>query len=96
MNEALEVAVALVAGLGLGLFYFGGLWLTIRRLPTSRHPALLTLGSFVGRLLVTLLGFYVVTGGRWELLLSSLVGFLVMRTILVYQWGPPDSGGAES
>jgi F1F0 ATPase subunit 2 len=74
--------------MGLGLFYFGGLWLTVRRLPGSRTPELLILGSFVGRLAVTLAGFYLVMGGRWERLLACLAGFLITRTFLLYRLKP--------
>jgi F1F0 ATPase subunit 2 len=88
MNELVQLVLAATAGMALGLFYFGGLWLTVRRLPTSRSPALLTLGSFAGRLAVTLLGFYLVTGGRWERLLACLAGFLIARTLLVHRLHP--------
>jgi len=39
----------LLIGLGLGLIYFGGLWLTIKNMNQSRSPIVLTLGSFVLR-----------------------------------------------
>jgi F1F0 ATPase subunit 2 len=77
-----QLCMAAVAGLVLGLFYFGGLWLTVRRIRCSTSPALLMLGSFVVRLLVTLCGFYLVMDGRWELLLACLSGFLVTRFVL--------------
>jgi F1F0 ATPase subunit 2 len=76
----------------LGLFYFGGLWLTVKRLPFSARPALLTLCSYLGRLIVTLSGFYVVMAGSWELLLAVVSGFMVMRIILVRIWKPVGNG----
>jgi F1F0 ATPase subunit 2 len=83
MNSfGLQLCIAVLAGLVLGLFYFGGLWLTVRRITCSTRPALLMLGSFVVRLLVTLCGFYLVMDGSWELLLACLAGFLVVRFIL--------------
>jgi F1F0 ATPase subunit 2 len=78
----LSLIFALLAGIALGLFYFGGLWLTVQRLPTIRHPALLMLGSFFLRTLVALLGFYVVMSGSWARLLVCLAGFLTIRTLL--------------
>jgi F1F0 ATPase subunit 2 len=72
----------------LGVFYFGGLWLTVKRLPFVARPALLTLCSYLGRLGVTLSGFYVVMAGSWERLLAVLCGFVVMRIILVRIWKP--------
>lgn len=82
--------VALMAGIGIGLFYFGGLWVTVQRLPTTRHPALWTLGSFMGRTGLSLLGFYLTMGGRWERLLVCLFGFLVARHFLVPRWRTGD------
>lgn len=79
---ALSLVLALLAGIALGLFYFGGLWLTVQRLPTIRRPALLMLGSFFLRTLVALSGFYVVMSGSWARLLVCLTGFLAIRTLL--------------
>jgi F1F0 ATPase subunit 2 len=83
MSPFLSLAWAWVAGTGLGLFYFGGLWFTVQRLPTCRWPAPLVLASFVGRTAVVVVGFYFVMGGRWERVLACLVGFIVVRLVLV-------------
>ena len=88
MDKWLSLVPALIAGLALGAFYFGGLWLTVRRLPEARQPALLTLGSLTARLGVTLLGVYLVTGGQWAKIGVCMLGFFVMRTILVQRWQP--------
>ena len=45
----LTLALACAAGIGLGLCYFGGLWLTVRRLPSARSPMPIALASFVAR-----------------------------------------------
>lgn len=76
------LSLAFIAGTVLGLFYFGTLWLTIQPLPKMRRPELFTLGSFFLRTGITLFGFYLVMGGRWERLLGSLCGFIVMRIFL--------------
>ena len=99
MNEWLLLVPSLLGGLALGAFYFGGLWLTVRRLPESRQPALLALGSLAGRLGVTLLGVYLLTGGQWARIGVCLLGFFVMRTLLVQRWQPrvsPMTGGGSS
>ncbi|NVM21540.1 MAG: ATP synthase subunit I [Desulfobacterales bacterium] len=83
-----HILIALISGFGLGIFYFGGLWLTVGKLPTARRPALLSLASFFGRFGVVLVGFYFVMGGHWERLLACLLGFLATRSILVRRWGP--------
>ncbi|MRR56520.1 MAG: ATP synthase subunit I [Deltaproteobacteria bacterium] len=85
---AIRLSLAAVAGLALGLFYFGGLWLTVRKIPRSGNPGILILGSFVVRLLVTLCGMYLVMDGKWELLVACLAGFLLMRIVLTRKLGP--------
>lgn len=71
--------LALVAGAVLGTAYFGGLWLTARRVPDSRHPAALALGSFVLRLLVA--GAVFAWAARHGVLpaVAALTGFLAVR-----------------
>ena len=75
------------AGVGLGIFYFGGLWLTVRQLATTEQP-LLWLGlSFLGRLGLTLAGFYLVADGHWQRLLLTIAGFFLARLLLVRRLG---------
>jgi len=82
------VMPAFAAGVVLGLLAFGGLWLTVRRLPRSRRPGLLLLGSFVARLGVSVPVILVVMGGRWERLAACFAGFLLARTVLIRLWSP--------
>ena len=77
------IIVSLVTGAVLGTFYFGGLWITVRRLAVTQQPALVTLVSFVVRAVVVLLGFYFVMGGRWERLVACLGGFLLARMLFI-------------
>ncbi len=74
-----SVIVRLLAGTALGLFFYAGLWLTVRSLPRARHPVLLALGSFWIRILVVLAGVLLLMKGRWQYLVVCLVGFLVGR-----------------
>jgi F1F0 ATPase subunit 2 len=82
MNDWLWLVLALVVGAGLGLFYFGGLWLTIRSLPHSRSPALTTLLSFLLRTIAVLPVFYFVMDGRVERLAAAMLGFILARQLL--------------
>jgi F1F0 ATPase subunit 2 len=88
MNQLIPLFLAFVAGIVVGLFYFGGLWLTVQRLPQTRRPAVLSLVSLFIRLGLTLAVFYLVMAGRWERLLACLAGFLLMRLLLVRRWRP--------
>lgn len=83
MVELSMLAQSLAFGAGLGIFYFGGLWITLRHLPDSKQPALYTLGSFIGRSLICLLGFYLVLGSGLDGLISSIAGFILIKIILI-------------
>lgn len=88
MSSLVALLLASAAGMALGLFYFGGLWLTMRQLGTQRYAVALFLASFVGRTAVVLTGFYFVMGGHWERVLACLAGFIVVRQLLVSRLRP--------
>lgn len=78
------LAPAFGVGAALGVFYFCGLWWTVRRL-NSRNGTVLLLGSFLVRSAVVVAGFYLVMDGRWEALLAALAGFLAARIAIVWR-----------
>ena len=82
MNEPLSLAFALVAGILLGAFFFGGLWWTVHQGISSKRVALWFLGSVLLRTCIVLLGFYFVSGGNWKRLLAVLLGFIIARFIV--------------
>lgn len=88
MSGAPALLLAALAGAGLGLFYFGGLWLTVRRLERTGNPALLFGASLILRLSLTVLGFYFVMGGEWQRALACLAGFVIARRILTARTEP--------
>ena len=91
MGDVAVLALAALAGVGLGLVYFGGLWLTLRRVPQAKSPALLAMASFVGRTALVLVGFYFVMGDSWQRLVACLVGVVAARVVLVRRLGPTDA-----
>jgi F1F0 ATPase subunit 2 len=82
MNETLSLVLALVMGGVLGAIFFGGLWWTVRKVISSKWPALWLLGSTLLRTGIALAGFYFVAGGHWERLLVCLLGFVIARLIV--------------
>ncbi|MCB5285383.1 ATP synthase subunit I [Desulfobulbus oligotrophicus] len=88
MNTALLLLLALVAGLGLGLLYFGGLWLTVQRLARTRNPTLLFALSFVLRTALVVTGMYLVMDGSWQRLLVCLAGFIIVRQVMLSRLRP--------
>ncbi len=82
MNDFLTLSLALVSGLLLGAIFFGGLWWTVQKGLSSKHPAFLFLGSLLVRTGTILVGFYFVSGGHWERLVLCLLGFVIARLIV--------------
>ncbi|QWF72533.1 ATP synthase subunit I [Methylomonas paludis] len=82
MNDILILALAWLAGAGLGGVFFAGLWWTIRNGLNCKHPALLFLGSWLLRSTLVVAGFYLVGGSQWQRWLSCLVGFIMARLLV--------------
>lgn len=84
-----SLALSLITGALLGFVYFFGLWITLRQLPRRNNPGLWMLSSLPLRLGFVLSGFYLimrVTG--WQGLLAALLGFTLVRLIIVRRYGP--------
>ena len=88
-----KLAVAVATGVAVGLFYFGGLWLTVRRLSDAKRPHVWVLVSFAARTVaaVAAVGLMAWLGG-WQALAACMVGFIAMRLVTARVWGP---GGAK-
>ena len=66
MYEIVTLTLAWLAGAILGAFFFGGLWWTIRKGLSSKHPALWFFISMLVRTSVVLAGFLVLARGHWQ------------------------------
>jgi F1F0 ATPase subunit 2 len=76
--------LSLIVGLALGLFFFGGLWWTVRKAINSSNPALWFLGSVMLRMAVAISGFYLVMAGDWRRLCIALAGFIIARMLVTH------------
>jgi len=74
---------ALPVGLGLGLIFYGGLWLTVQQAVRMSNPAPLLMVSFLLRAAITLGGLYYAGGGEMERTVLCLIGFVIMRIGMV-------------
>lgn len=83
LASMLELLLAGTAGVVLGLFFFGGLWWTLRRAFDSPRPALWVGGSLLLRMACAAAGFIVVSAGDWRGLLSCVIGFSAARWLVV-------------
>ena len=89
--------LALVAGIALGVFFFGGLWWTVRKGLVAKTPAAWFLVSFLLRMVVTLTGFYVISQqGKWQYLAVALAGFVLTRMVLTRIAPLPQEAGHAS
>ncbi len=91
MHEALFESMALVAGVGLGAIFFGGLCWTVSRATVARRPGLWIFISLLLRMGLTLTGFYFVGAGHWERLLLCLAGFVMARGMVTWLALPASS-----
>jgi F1F0 ATPase subunit 2 len=89
MNEPLNPAYALAAGVLLGAMFYGGLWWSVRRAVSSKRVALWFAGSVLLRMGLALTGLYFVSGGDWRRLLLCLLGFVMARTAVTRLTRPP-------
>lgn len=83
MTYLAPLFLALIAGLVMALFYFQGLWFTVKRIPDLNNPLRAAFLSFTVRLSFVLIGFYLVMGNHPERLVAALCGFILMREILI-------------
>jgi F1F0 ATPase subunit 2 len=91
MLDIVPIILFFAIGAALGALYFGGLWLTVRRVTDARRPKTMLLLSFLGRAAIVLAGFYAVTQvfrGQWEALAVAMLGFMGARSLLIRRWKP--------
>ena len=78
-----QLFLLFLAGMGFGLFYFGGLWLTLQKLAHRRSWTLWLGISFIVRLAVVLSGFFLLMQGNWLKLTALTMGFIVTRIVII-------------
>lgn len=83
MHIWLMIVYPAASGMALGFFYYGSLWLILRRLSQLKYPALWLGLSLLLRTLVVVLVLYLLFAHSWQQLLIALLGMLVARALLV-------------
>jgi F1F0 ATPase subunit 2 len=83
MNNTLSLLLALVAGLLLGVVFFGGLWWTVRRGLASQQAPLWFVASLLSRTAIAICGFYFVMQDDWRRLVACLFGFVLARICVI-------------
>lgn len=88
------LVLILLAGFGLGIFFYVGLWFTMCALISARHPALLVVASFWLRTAAVIAGFLFVMDREWQRAAICLAGFVAARIVLTRTLPPLDAGHA--
>lgn len=70
---------AVSTGAGLGLAFYGGLWLMVRRLMLAPHRPVWIVLSRAARWALVGVGFYALTREGAEMVLAGLVDLLLAR-----------------
>jgi len=81
MNDYWQLFFAAVVGLSLGVFFYGGLYFTVTRGLSSKHPGLWFVSSLLLRMGLVLTGFYFISDGHWQRIISCLSGFVVVGMV---------------
>jgi len=87
----MELLISFIVGAAIGVIYFAGLWETVRKLPDAEKPVRRVALSYALRMALALSGFYFVMQGEWERLAAAMVGFLLMRELLLRRLGKTSS-----
>ncbi len=66
-------------GVLAGLYYFLGLWLTVRKVPASANPQRLLASSFLARLVPTLIVMFFAVRYDLVMFFVLLAGFFLVR-----------------
>lgn len=83
IEAGLPYILGFFSGAGLGFFYFGGLWLTVKKIPVSSNPKRLLFRSAVLRLTPTLLALFFAAGTDPGIFLIMLPGFFGVRYFMI-------------
>lgn len=83
MNSSLfPLLSAFIGGGFLGMFFFGGLWWSLRKSLQSAYMSTWLIVSFFVRFGFVLPGFYFLSHGHWAGFLACLLGFLIARYLV--------------
>jgi len=89
-SDLLRWGLAAMWGLGIGGFYFYGLWWTLAGLSKSTKPGRWLGISYMVRVSVAMLGFWLVVRNDLICFFITLATFFLMRFILTRTLGPPE------
>ena len=84
--------LSFIGGVLLGLFYFGGLWITLKYISRSSKPKSWLLLSFVVRISLIMVGFWAIMRIDLVAFMLTFLAFLITRVILTRSLGRESRG----
>ena len=85
MDEPLiKYGLMIVVGMVLGAIFFGGLWMTVRQMTTSKRPGLLFMTSVILRTAIVLSGIWYFAAGDPYSIAACLLGFIGLRLLATH------------
>lgn len=87
-STPLVLVLSALAGIALGILYFGGLWLTITKMRTLKNPGIFLILSFILRTVIVIGGFYLISDGKLERLAVTMLSFFVTRFVFIRYFSP--------
>jgi F1F0 ATPase subunit 2 len=91
MHDFMQWSYGFIIGAAAALLYFGGLWITVRRLPRARNPWRQYATSLVVRLGVLGLALFYGLQSDWLPVVAAAMAFLLVRYFLVFVLAGPSS-----
>lgn len=96
LEASLLYVIGFLGGAVLGFFYFGGLWLTVKKIPGSSNPKWLLFWSAVFRLAPTLLVLFFAVKASPSIFLIMLPGFFGVRYFMIRRVSDGSRGQAHA
>ncbi len=76
------MVIAFLTGVLLGVVFFGGLYFSVNRMVDMKHPAVFMIASLIIRMLIVVLGLYLIRGDNFYNIPLALLGIILARTLL--------------
>ncbi|MFZ5764512.1 MAG: ATP synthase subunit I [Thermodesulfobacteriota bacterium] len=85
--DLLLLATMPFLGFFLGICYFRGLWSTVRTLAGEKRFAGRMAASFLIRIFLLMVAFYLLMGHDWQRLIALTIGFWLARLLMIRRYG---------
>jgi F1F0 ATPase subunit 2 len=83
----MNLMIAILAGVGIGLTFFGGLWVSIRcAVQSPRRCAMIAISGIL-RWILAGVAFFVISRAGTTAVLAAFCGFWLVRSIMILGMG---------